>query len=95
MKLTKTSLNGVKFFYREGYSDIKTFIEVLSNQSYLKKGMEVLNNESWLDCGGNVGAFSLLAASKGASVITNEPDPFNCELIEKMQNLMAFKMLLQ
>ena len=70
MKLTKTSIGGIEFFYREGFSDIKTFIEVLSNQSYLKKGMEVLNNESWLDCGGNVGAFSLLAASKGASVIT-------------------------
>ena len=41
MKLTKTSLNGVQFFYREGYSDIKTFIEVLSNQSYLKKGIYV------------------------------------------------------
>ena len=91
MKLTKTSLNGVQFFYREGYSDIKTFIEVLSNQSYLKKGMEVLNNESWLDCGGNVGAFSLLAASKGASVITYEPDPFNCELIEKNAKLNGFQ----
>ena len=91
MKLSKTSLNGVQFFYREGYSDIKTFIEVLSNQSYLKKGMEVLNNESWLDCGGNVGAFSLLAASKGASVITYEPDPFNCELIEKNAKLNGFE----
>jgi len=91
MKLTKTSLDGVQFFYREGYSDIKTFIEVLSNKSYLKKGMEIQNNETWLDCGGNVGAFSLLAASKGASVITYEPDPFNCELIEKNAKLNGFQ----
>ena len=91
MKLTKTSLNGVQFFYREGYSDIKTFNEVFIDKSYLKKGMEILNNESWLDCGGNVGAFSLLAASKGASVITYEPDPFNCELIEKNAKLNGFQ----
>ena len=91
MKLTKTSFNGVQFFHREGYSDIKTFNEVFIDKSYLKKGMEILNNESWLDCGGNVGAFSLLAASKGASVITYEPDPFNCELIEKNEKLNGFQ----
>ena len=91
MKLTKTSIGGIEFFYREGFSDIKTFIEVLSNQSYLKKGMEVLNNESCLDCGGYVGAFALLAASKGASVITYEPDPYNCELIEKNAKLIGFQ----
>ena len=91
MKLEKGEIGGIKFFYREGFSDAKTFIEVLKQDCYQKKGMTIKANESWLDCGGNVGAFSLLAASKGASVITYEPDPYNCELIEKNAKLNGFQ----
>lgn len=91
MKLEKGEINGIKFFYRKGFSDLKSFIEVLQQNCYQKKGMVVKSNESWLDCGGNVGAFSLLAASKGAKTICYEPDPYNCEMIEKNIKLNGYQ----
>lgn len=91
MKLSKGEINGINFFYREGFSDAKTFIEVIKQDCYQKKGMTIKANESWLDCGGNVGAFSLLAASKGASTVCYEPDPFNCEMIQKNLKLNGFE----
>lgn len=91
MKLIKGEINGIKFIHREGFSDIKTFNEVLGNKVYLKKGMTIQRGERWMDCGGNVGAFTLLACSKGADVVVYEPDPFNCEMIEKNLKLNGFK----
>ena len=90
MKLSQGEINGIKFFYREGFSDAKTFIEVLKQDCYQKKGMTIKANESWLDCGGNVGAFSLLAASKGATIVCYEPDPYSCEMIEKNLKIKWF-----
>jgi FkbM family methyltransferase len=83
VKLQQAEIKGIKFYYREGYSDLKTFNEVIGRDVYLKKGMTINAGEKWMDCGGNVGAFTLLAASKGAQVTVYEPDPYNCELIEK------------
>lgn len=91
MILSRGEINGIKFFYREGFSDLKTFNEVLGKSVYLKKGMTINANELWMDCGGNVGAFTLLACSKGAKVTTYEPDPYNCELIEKNLELNNYK----
>jgi FkbM family methyltransferase len=91
MKLNRGEINGIKFFYREGMSDKKTFDEVLENEVYLKKGMTILPKEKWMDCGGNVGAFTLLACSKGADVTVYEPDPFNCDMIKKNLELNGFK----
>ena len=91
MKLNKAEIKGIKFYYREGMSDMKTFEEVLKNESYLKKGMNIIPGENWMDCGGNVGAFTLLACSKGAKVTTYEPDPFNCEMIKKNLALNGFE----
>jgi len=83
MKLQQGEIKGIKFYHREGYSDLKTFNEVIGKETYLKKGMRINAGEKWMDCGGNVGAFTLLAASKGAEVTVYEPDPYNCEMIEK------------
>ena len=91
MKLSKGEINGIKFYYREGMSDLKTFEEVIGNQVYLKKGMTISNCERWMDCGGNVGAFTLLACSKGAKVKVYEPDPYNCEMIKKNLQLNGFE----
>ena len=55
MKLLKSEIKGIKFYHREGMSDLKTFEEVIGNETYLKKGMEIKPNENWMDCGGNVG----------------------------------------
>ena len=90
MKISSGEINGIKFFYREEFSDLKTFEEVLRNKVYLKKGMTITAGETWMDCGGNVGAFTLLACSKGAKVTVYEPDPYNCEMIKKNLDLNGF-----
>jgi FkbM family methyltransferase len=91
MRLNQSELRGIKFYHREGFSDLKTFNEVIGKQVYLKKRMTIKEGEKWMDCGGNVGAFTLLAASKGALVTVYEPDPYNCELIEKNLRLNGLK----
>tara|TARA_Y100001938_G_scaffold149499_2_gene236535 strand:+ start:164 stop:877 length:714 start_codon:yes stop_codon:yes gene_type:complete len=91
MKLEKEERKGVRFWHRPGYSDLKTFEEVIERNTYEKRGLRIVSGEHWMDCGGNVGAFALLACSKGASVTVYEPDPFNCELIEKNLKLNGYK----
>jgi FkbM family methyltransferase len=91
MKMIQDSINGIKFYHREGFSDLKTFKEVIGNKVYEKKGMIIKANEKWMDCGGNVGAFTLLACSKGAEVTVYEPDPYNCQMIAENLKLNGFK----
>jgi len=76
-------------------SDLKTFNEVLDNEVYLKKSMTIQKKETWMDCGGNVGAFTLLACSKGAKVTVYEPDPYNCEMIKKNLELNGFEAIIK
>jgi FkbM family methyltransferase len=90
MKLNEGQIDGINFYHREGFSDLKTFNEVIGNKTYLKKGMTINKGEKWMDCGGNVGAFALLACSKGAKVTIYEPDPFNCKMIERNLKLNNF-----
>jgi len=91
MKLLIGEIKGIKFYHRDGMSDLKTFEEVLGKEVYLKKGMTIQSGETWMDCGGNVGAFTLLACSKGALVTVYEPDPYNCEMIRKNLQLNGFE----
>lgn len=88
--MRQTEHNGIKFFYRDDTSDLKTFEEVVVRDVYQKKGNKIQNDEHWIDCGGNVGAFTVLACSKGAKVTVYEPDPFNCKMIEKNLKLNGF-----
>ena len=88
--MKQSAINGIKFFYRDGTSDLKTFEEVIRRDVYRKKGMTINKNEHWIDCGGNVGAFTLLACSLGAKVTVYEPDPNNCKMIEKNLKLNSF-----
>ena len=81
--MKQSEINGIKFFHRENTSDYKTFEEVIQRDVYRKKGMTIQRGEHWIDCGGNVGAFTLLACSLGAKVTVFEPDPNNCKMIEK------------
>lgn len=73
----------IKFLVRDGTSDEKTFDEVIVNDTYQKKDFKIKRGEHWIDLGGNVGAFAVLALSKGATVDIYEPDPFSCKMIEK------------
>jgi predicted RNA methylase len=91
MKILKDEINGIKFYHRQGFSDLKTFKEVLERKVYLKKGMTINEDDNWMDCGGNVGAFALLVCSLGAKVTVYEPDPYNCNMIEKNLKLNGFK----
>jgi FkbM family methyltransferase len=84
-------IKGIKFFHRENTSDLKTFNEVIGNDVYRKKGMTIERGEHWIDCGGNVGAFTLLACSLGAKVTVYEPDPYNCEMIKRNLKLNGFE----
>ena len=68
MRLRKDEIDGIQFFHREGYSDMKTFEEVIGRRVYEKRGMKIESGENWMDAGANVGAFSLFAAARGASV---------------------------
>ena len=83
MKLEKGCINSIQFYHRPNTSDLKTFEEVIGKDVYQKRNNKINKGEFWYDCGGNVGAFALLAKSKGAMVEIFEPDPFNCEMIEK------------
>lgn len=87
MKLEKHEHKGINFYARQRTSDKKTFDEVIVNNVYETKHFKILPKEHWIDLGGNVGAFTLQAISKGATVDVYEPDPFNCKMIEK--NLKA------
>jgi FkbM family methyltransferase len=91
VKLSNGEINGIKFVHREGFSDLKTFEEVIGRKTYLKRGMTIIPNEHWMDCGGNVGAFALMACKLGATVTVYEPDPYCCEMIEKNLKLNNFK----
>lgn len=88
--IKKDEINGVKFYYRTGSSDYKCFDEVVKRNAYQSKKMQITKGEHWIDCGGNVGAFTLLACSKGAYVTVYEPDPYSCEMIEKNLKLNNF-----
>jgi FkbM family methyltransferase len=88
--MRQSSIKGIKFFYRENTSDLKTFEEVIGKDVYQKKGMKILSGEEWVDCGGNVGAFTLLACALGAKVTVYEPDPNNCAMIKKNLELNGF-----
>lgn len=89
--MSQSEINGIKFYHRENTSDLKTFKEVIGRDVYRKKGMTIEKGETWIDCGGNVGAFTLLACSLGANVIVYEPDPNNCKMIERNLKLNQFE----
>ena len=90
MKLERGNIRGLEFYHRPGFSDLKTFEEVLGRRTYEARGMTIAPGEHWMDCGGNVGAFALLACSMGAKVTVYEPDPFNVRMIQRNLRLNSF-----
>lgn len=89
-RLVKDAIKGIEFFYRPGTSDLKTFKEVIGQDVYQKRGNKIQKGEHWVDCGGNVGAFALLALKSGANVTIFEPDPFNCEVLRANLELHGY-----
>lgn len=82
---------GLKFYYRPNTSDIKTIKEVVEGGCYEKTYFKIENGEHWIDLGGNIGAFTLLAIYKGATVDVYEPDTEHCDLIKMNLELNGFK----
>lgn len=81
MIMKSVEARGLKFHCRTGSSDEKAVQEVVMAKAYERRDFQIEAGERWLDLGGNVGAFSVLAASRGAHVVTFEPDPDNVKLI--------------
>lgn len=92
MKVLRGEIKGIAFFHREGTSDLKTFEEVIGRGVYEKRGNKIQAGEHWADCGANVGAFSLLALSRGAQVDAFEPDPFSREIFQLNMKLNGYSM---
>lgn len=75
--------NGLRFNVRAGSTDEKVIPEVVKQSCYTKRGfLSIETGERWLDLGGNIGTFSVLAASKGALVTTYEPETSNFDALQ-------------
>lgn len=80
--LTTWEHNGLTFQARPESTDLKALDEVVRRRVYLRRdGFTIEPGETWLDLGGNIGSFTVLAASMGATVITYEPEPSNMALL--------------
>ncbi len=69
------------FWHRPGTSDLKAIEEVCVKNGYERRGFAIEAGEFWLDLGANVGAFSVLAALRGANVVAFEPDTENFQVL--------------
>jgi len=76
-------VGGLKFYVREGTSDEKSIREVVEKKVYQRKDFQFAPEEHWIDAGAYIGAFSVLAASKGCQVTAFEPDPLSFEQLKK------------
>jgi FkbM family methyltransferase len=91
MKVNIKEVNGLKFYVRPDTSDAKTVDEVIGRGVYEKRGMRIVAGEKWLDLGANIGAFTLLACSRGAYVESYEPDPISYAILLENIKLNGFK----
>lgn len=91
MKFIKKEIKGLKFYCRPETSDQKTIEEVVGKDVYQKKGVQIAEGDIWLDLGGNIGAFAVLALSKGAKVIVYEPDPMSYRVMVENIKLNGFE----
>jgi FkbM family methyltransferase len=92
LQLQRTTIGDLEWLIRPDSSDIKSINEVVAKHSYEKQGITLQANEKWIDLGANIGAFTVLAASKGCHVTAYEPDPVSCRITEenlKINNLEA------
>jgi FkbM family methyltransferase len=71
----------LKFKVRPSTSDDKALKEVVEKAGYGRYGFAPQEGEYWYDLGGNIGAFSVWAAARGASVTCYEPDPTMAQMI--------------
>lgn len=83
--LNQIEVGGLKWLIRPNSSDVKAINEVVLKRSYEKQGIQFNQGDKWIDLGANIGAFTVLAASKGCAVTAYEPDPTSFQIT--LQNL--------
>lgn len=88
--LERIKFNDLTFFVREQSSDVKAVKEVVEKDSYQRRYFQIRKGETWLDLGGNIGAFAVLAASRGARVISVEPDPDSAAILRMNARVNGF-----
>jgi FkbM family methyltransferase len=76
----RITARGLLFDVRPGTSDAQAIKEVVEQHGYTRRWFQIEPGERWLDLGANIGAFSVLAASCGASVDAYEAEPANAAL---------------
>jgi len=84
LRLPKKNLD-LEICIRPSTTDSKVVDEVLKRNVYEKQkiGFHIKPGESWLDLGGNIGTFALLVCSRGATVVTCEPEKDNLDLLKR------------
>lgn len=75
-------LRGVRMSGPDQRAVANTVVEVAAGE-YGAPGFEIVAGERVIDCGANVGAFAVLAASAGAEVTAYEPHPSTFEALER------------
>ena len=78
--MNRVVVDGLAFDCRPGTSDEKAVREVVGRRAYARRDFRPRDGEAWIDVGANIGAFSVWAASYGATVEAYEPDPESAEL---------------
>jgi len=77
------TINGLALNVRPDTTDKTAAVEVIKAHVYDRGGVIIEQSDVWLDAGANIGSFSVLAASKGATVVALEPHPENVALLKR------------
>jgi FkbM family methyltransferase len=77
------TINGLTLNVRPDTTDKTAAVEVIKAHVYDRGGITVEPSDVWLDAGANIGSFSVLAASKGARVVSLEPHPENVAMLKQ------------
>lgn len=82
-----------KFRVREGTFDTGIIQEVAYDPFYAMSCLFIGEDSVVIDVGAHIGAFSVLAAARGARVVALEPVQENFQLLEENLRLNHYKVL--
>ncbi|NBT33588.1 MAG: FkbM family methyltransferase, partial [Rhodobacteraceae bacterium] len=83
MHTEQLTINDLTINVRPNTTDKTAAIEVIKSHVYDRGIVTIEPCDVWLDAGANIGSFSVLAASKGASVVAIEPHPENVSMLKQ------------
>ncbi|MFN7990613.1 MAG: FkbM family methyltransferase [Candidatus Micrarchaeia archaeon] len=82
--------NGISFRIRKGEPDLWTISEVWVHRIYNPPGFSINPGDLVIDIGAHIGAFSVFAASAGATVESFEPHPDNHRMLRANLRINGF-----